>query len=187
MPPVDPLIAHVQRVSALSEQRARNAREIRVQSHDHLRIKPCSSWRVVVGDVVVVREQARKKEKKCRVQSHDHLRIKPCSSWDQRISATAVPELTLLRKKSSDLASPSCKVTRGSQPNNTRAFVMSGQRRLGSSSGRARKRSSLFDSVTSRTACAHSRIVNSFGLPMFTGRCSSERERSRMPSIRSST
>src|ERR1039458_10797500 len=102
MPPADPLIAHLQTVTTLSEQCARNAREI-------------------------------------RVQSHDHLRIKPCPSSYQRMSATAVPEFTLLRKKSSDIARPSFSPIRGFQPSWVRAFVMSGQRRAGSSSGKAWK------------------------------------------------
>ena len=43
--------------------------------------------------------------------------------------------LYLLLKKSSDLFSPSFSPTRGSQPSNVRAFVMSGRRRVGSSTG----------------------------------------------------
>jgi hypothetical protein len=57
----------------------------------------------------------------------------------------------------------------GSQPSRVRALVMSGQRRVGSSWGRASKRSSLFEPVASSTAWAHSRMVNSSGLPMLTG------------------
>ena len=41
--------------------------------------------------------------------------------------------------------------------------------------------------VTAITFCAHSRIVNSVGFPMFTGSCSDDRESRRMPSTSSLT
>src|ERR1035441_505927 len=55
------------------------------------------------------------------------------------------PAATLLLKKSSDIARPSLSEMRGSQPSRARAFVMSGQRRAGSSSGRASRHISLLE------------------------------------------
>ena len=53
-----------------------------------------------------------------------------------------------------------------------RARVMSGWRTCGSSTGSASNTISLLEPVTCRTAWASSSIVNSPGLPMFTGTCS---------------
>ena len=69
--------------------------------------------------------------------------------------------------------SPSSSATSGSQPSTCRARVMSGWRTWGSSTGSASKTISLGEPVTLSTAFASSSSVNSSGLPMFTGRCSS--------------
>ena len=45
----------------------------------------------------------------------------------------------------------------------------------------------LFDPVTANTNLAHSRIVNSDGFPMLTGRCSEDFANRRKPSTSSLT
>ena len=59
--------------------------------------------------------------------------------------------------------------TVGSQPSFERAIVMSGCRSFGSSDGRARCSIDELEPVSSITRSASSIIVNSSGLPMFTG------------------
>ena len=76
---------------------------------------------------------------------------------------------------------------RGSQPSSSRARVMSGWRTCGSSIGSASKTISERDSVTSITASASSSSVNSSGLPMLTGRWTSDSASATKPRIRSST
>src|ERR1700755_441618 len=69
-------------------------------------------------------------------------------------------------KYSRDFSRPCRNLTFGSQPSNSFALVMSGRRRVGSSSGSGREMISLAAPVTDRTSRAHSRIVHSSGLPM---------------------
>ena len=57
----------------------------------------------------------------------------------------------------------------GSHPNTALASEMSGRRRLGSSTGSGRYSISDEEPVIASTLVASSSMVNSFGLPMFTG------------------
>jgi hypothetical protein len=69
------------------------------------------------------------------IHLQDWLQIEPSASSNQRTSAVATLDPTLLLKNSSDFAKPSLRGILGSHPNSARAFEMSGQRRVGSSSG----------------------------------------------------
>src|SRR5918997_849501 len=86
---------------------------------------------------------------------------------------------------------PSRAGTLGSQPNTSLARVMSGQRRLGSSSGRGSKTTSLglpeIFAERSITISAISYTLISLGLPMFTGLVSVLFINRKIPSTRSST
>ena len=82
---------------------------------------------------------------------------------------------------------PSAAGPRAPSPSTSRASVMSGWRWVGSSVGSGSNTISDDEPVTSSTAWASSRIVNSFGLPMLTGPTWSDRRSPRMPRIRSST
>ena len=70
----------------------------------------------------------------------------------------------------------------GAQPSSSLARVMSGRRCFGSFTGSASNTMGLSDAVREITFSASSSSVNSSGLPMFTGRCSSDSASRRMPS-----
>ena len=78
--------------------------------------------------------------------------------------------VALLRKNSSDFFSPSFSPTRGSHPSSVRALVMSGRRRVGSSTGSSTKRISLFEPVTSSTALRAFQNRELFGIAEIDGK-----------------
>ena len=83
------------------------------------------------------------------------------------------PAASSFRKKSTVWARPSRSGIVGSQPSVALARVMSGRRRTGSSCGSGWKTISDVEPASSLTIVASSRIVNSPGLPRFTGPTSS--------------
>src|SRR5262249_18432940 len=82
---------------------------------------------------------------------------------------------------------PSSRSTLGDQPKSCFARVISGQRRVGSSSRAGRLVIFDFEPVSRITASANSRIVRSLGFPQFTGSCSLLSKSLTMPSTRSLT
>ena len=85
------------------------------------------------------------------------------------------------------LRRPSASGTFGSQPSFSRAWVMSGCRVCGSSTGSGLKTIGLVLPTAARIVSANSRIVISCGLPMLHGSRRSLISSRQIPSTRSST
>src|SRR4029077_6940415 len=94
---------------------------------------------------------------------------------------------TTRRKYSRVRAKPSSSGTAGCQPRSLRAWVMSGRRCLGSSTGNARNSIWLCEPASRTMSCASSSTVTSSGLPRLTGISSPSSRVASTPRTRSET